>query len=261
MRNLGRLIRRFGFSVIRSTRIVESANTSDIEADEGFQSLFACCRSFTMTSPTRMYALYQAIDYIHQSGLKGDIVECGVWRGGSSMLAALALLERKNTDRSLYLYDTFSGMSEPTEQDRDLANTPAQTLLDAAPASDDADVWARAEFEDVRRNLLSTGYPQEKIKFVRGKVEDTIPATVPDKIALLRLDTDWYESTYHELQHLFPHLVNHGILIIDDYGHWMGAKAAVDQYFKKTGFPILLNRIDYTGRIGVKTEPFSAGAN
>jgi hypothetical protein len=261
MYSLKRLIRRFGFDVIRTSTVVELANTSDLESDESFRAHFSVCRPFTMTSPARMYALYKAIEYVHESGLKGDIVECGVWRGGSSMLAALALLERKNADRCLYLYDTFSGMSEPTERDRDVANTPARALLDVAPASDHPDVWARAELEDVRRNLLSTGYPQEKIRFVRGKVEDTIPAELPDRIALLRLDTDWYESTYHELEHLFPRLVNHGVLIIDDYGHWMGAKAAVDEYFEKTGFPILLNRIDYTGRIGVKTEPLGPRAD
>jgi O-methyltransferase len=253
------LIQRFGFDVIRTDKVVERANTSDLESDKAFVTLLARCRSFTMTSPARMYALYQAIDHIHTSGLKGDVVECGVWRGGSSMLAALALVERRDTDRTLYLYDTFAGMSEPTEKDRDLADTSARTLLDVAPASADADVWARAELDEVRRNLFSSGYPRERIKFIRGRVEDTIPETLPESIALLRLDTDWYESTFHELEHLFPRLVNYGVLIIDDYGHWKGAKEAVDEYFKKTGFSILLNRIDYTGRIGVKTEPSSQG--
>jgi hypothetical protein len=104
----------------------------------------------------------------------------------------------------------------------------------------------------VKLNIESTNYPKNLVHFVKGKVEDTIPQTMPEKIAILRLDTDWYESTYHELKHLFPKLVKGGIIIIDDYGHWKGAREAVDQYFTENGIHILLNRIDYTGRIGIK---------
>ena len=77
-----------------------------------------------------------------------------------------------------------------------------------------------------------------------------IPKYLPGEIALLRLDTDWYKSTQHELIHLYPLLVGSGVLIIDDYGHWQGAKKAVDEYFSDK--KILLNRIDYTGRISIK---------
>lgn len=91
--------------------------------------------------------------------------------------------------------------------------------------------------------------------FVKGKVEDTVPEKAPDRISLLRLDTDWYESTYHGLLHLYPRLSVGGVLIIDDYGHWAGAKKAVDQYLNENHLKLLLNRIDDTGRIGVKLEP------
>jgi O-methyltransferase len=83
-------------------------------------------------------------------------------------------------------------------------------------------------------------------------VEDTIPASVPEQIALLRLDTDWYESTKCELEILFPRLVKGGVIIIDDYGCWQGARKAVDEYFNKNNIAILLNRMDDTGRIGIK---------
>ena len=79
-----------------------------------------------------------------------------------------------------------------------------------------------------------------------------MPGYLPSGIALLRLDTDWYESTKHELEHLYPLLVSGGVIIIDDYGHWKGAKKAVDEYIKDNNLPLLLNRIDYTGRIGIK---------
>jgi hypothetical protein len=100
--------------------------------------------------------------------------------------------------------------------------------------------------------MAMTNYPQDKLNYVVGKVEDTIPETLPRKIALLRLDTDWYESTLHELNHLYPLLTEGGVLIIDDYGHWQGAKKAVDEYIEKNKLKILLNRIDYTGRIAIK---------
>jgi hypothetical protein len=98
----------------------------------------------------------------------------------------------------------------------------------------------------------STGYPSDLINYVEGKVEETIPVNAPDQISLLRLDTDWYESTKHELIHLYPRLVEGGVLIIDDYGHWQGARRAVDEYIEENNLPLLLCRIDYTGRITVK---------
>jgi hypothetical protein len=111
--------------------------------------------------------------------------------------------------------------------------------------------WCYASIEDVRQNILSTGYPEEKIYLVKGKVEHTIPKILPEKLSLLRLDTDWYESTKHELIHLCPQLSPEGILIIDDYGHWQGARKAVDEYFAEQNRKIYLHRIDYTGRIAV----------
>ena len=93
---------------------------------------------------------------------------------------------------------------------------------------------------------------RKRIHFIRGRVEDTIPAQAPARIALLRLDTDFYESTKHELIHLFPRLVPNGVLILDDYGHWQGARKAVDEYFEDNPCRILLNRIDFAARIGIK---------
>src|SRR5690606_23062787 len=105
-----------------------------------------------------------------------------------------------------------------------------------------------------KATMSLSAYPAGNIRYVAGKVEDTIPAVIPDKIAILRLDTDWYSSTKHELVHLFPKLSNGGILIIDDYGHWEGARKAVDEYFEETGTRIYLSRIDETGRVAVKQQ-------
>jgi hypothetical protein len=117
--------------------------------------------------------------------------------------------------------------------------------------SDTSD-WCYASLEDVRQNLASTGYGMERIAFVKGKVEDTLPGSAPDSISLLRLDTDWYESTLHELVHLFPRLSAGGVLIIDDYGHWRGARRAVDEYLRDNSIRMLFDRVDYSGRIAVK---------
>ena len=166
------------------------------------------------------------------------------------MAAALALLTDGDIARDLYLYDTFEGMTEPTETDRSFDGMSAADQLQSTTPGNG--VWCYAGLEEVQANFATTGYPAEKVRFVRGRVEDTIPGVVPDSIALLRLDTDWYESTRHELIHLYPRLVPGGVLIIDDYGHWQGAKRATDEYFASAGTPVFFHRLDYTGRIAVK---------
>jgi hypothetical protein len=146
------------------------------------------------------------------------------------------------------MYDTFEGMSEPTEMDLSFRGDKADVLLSKTIDNKETSVWCYASLEDVKKNLALTKYAH--IEFVQGKVEDTIPVTIPISIALLRLDTDWYESTAHELNYLYPLLTKNGVLIIDDYGHWEGARKAVDEYF--VGSNLLLNRIDYTGRLLIK---------
>lgn len=243
---LRKAFNRFGFDVIRynSTGIADFENFPDLSAEE--RKIVAAVKPFTMTGIERIVCLINAVTYISDNQISGDIVECGVWRGGSIMAAALMLLARGDTTRNLYLYDTFEGMSAPTQFDKSFDGVAAQTQM-----HQEAGKWCYASIEDVRENVLSTGYPKKKIYFVKGKVEDTIPQTIPAHLALLRLDTDWYESTKHELVHLYPRLAPEGVLIIDDYGHWQGARKAVDEYFAEQNRKIYLHRIDYTGRIAV----------
>lgn len=205
---------------------------------------------YTLTGHDRRASLLQAVDHVVRHQIPGDIVECGVWRGGSMMAVALGLLARGDTARHLYLYDTYEGMTAPTEADRSHTGEAAEAQLQRTARGEG--VWCEAGLEDVQANLWSTGYPRERIHFVRGPVEQTIPATLPAAVALLRLDTDWYESTRHELQHLYPLLAAQGVLIIDDYGHWQGARRAVDEYFAASATPIYLHRVDYTARLLVK---------
>jgi hypothetical protein len=142
-------------------------------------------------------------------------------------------------------------MSEPTNDDIAFDGNTAKSLLNKTERTKDI-IWCYGPIEEVKKNMLSTGYDPQKIIFTKGKVEDTIPGVLPNSISLLRLDTDWYESTRHELQYLYPLLKKNGVLIIDDYGHWQGARKAVDEYFNSASEKILLNRIDYTVRTGIK---------
>lgn len=213
------------------------------------------CRSvagMTMTSPERIVAVAQAARYIVESGIPGAIVECGVWRGGSMMAAASSLLSLGAKDRDLYLFDTYEGMAPPTERDVTYSGKSAATILARTRRAEGDSYWCIAGIEDVRGNLLATGYPEARIHLVKGRVEETLPSRAPDRIALLRLDTDWYESTQHELEHLYPRVASRGVVIIDDYGHWRGAKQAVDEFLRDQSPRPLLQRIDYTGRLFLK---------
>jgi hypothetical protein len=228
-----------------------AASHPDI-SDQAFYDLCRRCGPFTMTTIERMYALYQAVRHVTRAAIEGDVVECGVWRGGSSMLAALTLLESGDRARLIWLYDTFEGMPDPGEWDRDPRGAKMTDEWERHRHKTDDAVFAYASIADVRDNMDTTGFPRERTRLVKGKVEDTIPGTTPERIALLRLDTDWYESTRHELEHLYPLLAPGGVLIIDDYGYWQGARKAVDEWLAAQERPPLLVRVDDTGRTGVK---------
>jgi len=209
------------------------------------RALMARVRPYTMTSIERVTGLCNAVRYVVRSKIDGAIAECGVWKGGSMMSVALTLLELGEL-RDLYLFDTFEGMTPPTEEDVTYAGVTAAELL----ASPTGRMRLDAAMDQVRDAVASTGYPMDRVHFVPGRVEDTVPDRAPDRLALLRLDTDFYASTIHELAHLYPRLTTGGVLIIDDYGAWKGARQAVDEYFRDTA--ILLNRLDWTGRLMVK---------
>jgi len=221
------------------------------DVDPKVLAIFARVKPFTMTSPERIIALCEAVRYVDKHKIAGAFVECGVWRGGSSLAAALMFAGLGDGSREFYLFDTFEGMSAPTEFDkraRDAA--PAASLL--ATSDRDEKIWCVSSLEEVRANLSNAGCPMERTHLVEGRVEDTIPGAAPAEIAILRLDTDWYESTRHELEHLYARLAVGGVLIIDDYGAWEGARRAVDEFIDAAGAALFLNRIDETGRIAVK---------
>jgi len=237
-----RLLKRLGYELRRPTG---GLGPTEVE-------LFQRVRPFTGTTPQRVVGLVDAVKYVTRNKIPGSIVECGVWRGGSVMAVAWTLLELGDTARDIYLFDTFEGMSPPTEKDKLWDGTLVADALAARDRTQPDNLWAYAPLEAVQRNVRSTGYPADRFHFVQGKVEDTLPAQAPEQIALLRLDTDWYESTRHELTHLYPRLAPNGVLIIDDYGDFQGARLAVDEYFAGQAYAPLLSRMDSTGRMAIK---------
>ena len=251
-------LKKLGFDVVKYSQ-AEELNNNDVtqkefppDFDKEEIDIIREASPYTMTSPERIYALIQSVRYISKNNIDGDIVECGVWKGGSMMAAALTLSQIKDNNRHLYLFDTFEGMTEPTEKDLDYKGHSASTLLENSVKSDESSVWCYATLETVEETLQKTGYDREKLHFIKGKVEQTIPDKAPQNISILRLDTDWYESTRHELIHLFPRLSTGGVIIIDDYGFWKGSRLASDEYISQNNIKILFNRIDQAGRIGIK---------
>jgi glycosyltransferase involved in cell wall biosynthesis len=240
------LLRRHGYDIVQ----YRGDFPVDFSNDE--VRLIRSVQPYTMTSPERIYALIRAVAYLVNRNIPGSIVECGVWKGGSVMAVAKTLLQLNTLDRDLYLFDTFEGMPEPSNVDVSWYGGRASKKFNITKTSDESSNWCYAPLDEVRSLVYGTGYDKEKIHFIKGKVEDTIPENAPAVISLLRLDTDWYESTRHELVHLFPRLSRGGVIIIDDYGHWKGVRKAVDEYFSQNNISLLLNRIDYASRIGVK---------
>jgi O-methyltransferase len=217
--------------------------------DEQARAIIRAVQPRSMTGPAKLFALILATRYVVDHGVPGAIVECGVWRGGSMQAVALTLRDRGATDRELHLFDTFEGMPEPTAKDKRGDGTPASELLARSPKS--SKLWAIADLDDVRAGMAETGYPEASVHYHPGRVEETVPAHAPEEIAILRLDTDWYESTRHELDHLYDRLPSGGVLLIDDYGHWHGARQAVDEFLERTRARLLLVPMG-SGRIAVK---------
>ncbi|MEM8553529.1 MAG: TylF/MycF/NovP-related O-methyltransferase [Pseudomonadota bacterium] len=231
--------------------------TFDLNDHREFAALWEQVAPFTLTSPERGFALFQGVNAVLDNDLPGSFVECGVWKGGSAMLIALTLKMRK-ANRPIYLFDTFEGMTAPNGNDVDFQGNSAEDLMAGSKGGRVAElVKAAAGLDEVRANLETTGYNINAIRFVKGDVKDTLPITHTGQIALLRLDTDFYDSTLAEMQQLWPRLSRGGSFIIDDYGHWQGAKKAFHAYFDDGDHGYkkpLLWRIDYTGFGGVKLE-------
>jgi hypothetical protein len=220
------------------------------EADDFQLRTISSASKHSMTGPLRLWAFLRAIEHVAAQELVGDIVECGVWKGGNLVLAGL-MRKRLDLDAQIWGYDTYEGMSAPTERDRKtFGSTLAQEKFEKLDRGEHNE-WCYAAIDEVRDNFTRE-VGNSDVRLVKGKVEDTlqVPKNLPERISVLRLDTDWYESTKAELEVLYPRLVKGGVLIIDDYGEWAGAKQAVDEYF--AGQSIWLHYVDPSCRLLIK---------
>lgn len=244
------LANRFGY------QIVKVLNTGDVPFDMNpeFKSIYERSRDYTQTYVANLYSLYTAINYVVKNDIPGDVVELGVWKGGSMMAAALSLMGAGDASKNIWLYDTFTGMSEPSRED--IQTFDGMDAFGKWKKNEHGTInqWNYSPLEIVKQNMLSTDFPSDRLSFVKGPVEETIPDTLPENISILRLDMDWYNPTYHALVHLFPKLANKGVLIIDDYGWWQGCKKACDTYFEESRNIMMLNRIDVGARVMVKSS-------
>lgn len=202
------------------------------------------CEPYTMISTERLLQNIRSIDHVQTSKIPGDIVEIGVWKGGS-MLAMIKQYETYGeTSRDFHLYDTFSGMTPPSNYDKDTNGTLATRLM-SHPG-----VKAECSLGEVQSNLSKHAtYDTARVHYHKGDIRTN--TVYPDAIAVLRLDTDFYDSTKHELEHFYPLVSDGGIVMIDDYGHWLGCRKAVDE-FLQVHPEITLTPIDYTGVYFIK---------
>lgn len=246
-----------GLEVSRYNRPADAPATSEKEFPVDFESeyieIIKKVKPYTMTSSERLYQLVHYVKYIIENDIRGDFVECGVWRGGSilTMIETLKLLNA--TNRKIHLFDTFSS--------DDIFSTKS-AISEDEPLGIDSDSLKRhiaeqkidfsVNFDDVKKLMRETQYPPENIMFYVGRVEDTLPEANINSVALLRLDTDWYDSTKFQLESLYNKVTINGIVICDDYGFWKGHKKAVDEFLAENNINPLLLRNDYSCRLFIK---------
>tara|TARA_B100001093_G_scaffold114764_1_gene107102 strand:- start:1956 stop:2732 length:777 start_codon:yes stop_codon:yes gene_type:complete len=226
------------------------------ETSEFEKELFNICSNYSMTSHDRMFSLMKSLEYVIQNNVEGDLVECGVWKGGN-LIVFQKYVEKFNLNKKIFAYDTFEGMSQPDEIDKTFEGESASIQLDKLEKKN-VDrkkniLIADCSLEEVKNNFEKNTNKNNLI-CIKGKVEDTLlkDENLPKKISILRLDTDWYSSTKKELEILYPLLEKNGILLIDDYGYWQGAKKAVDEFFKDK--KVTMFKIDFTGRMIINSK-------
>lgn len=227
LRLKAQLFNKYGITISR--RVPRGQEIFPSFIDPEFVRVYRRYHERTMVPWKPLYWSWLAARHVSLHGIPGDVVECGVYRGGCSIIMATA------HNRNAWLYDTFTGMAEPGEFDfkgeKKGDRFDAMKRYEAVRLDGYVD-WVYSSIDEVLDAIRNSEVDDNRFRLVKGKVEDTIPEQVPDTIALLRLDTDFYESTRHELEHLYPKLSSGGILIVDDYGSWAGSRKAVDEFLE-----------------------------
>ncbi|HSB10357.1 MAG TPA: TylF/MycF/NovP-related O-methyltransferase [Blastocatellia bacterium] len=203
-----------------------------------FARFYRLVRPYTMSSNARLRGLHRGVRHVVMNNTLGDVVECGAARGGSAALMGLTL-NRLDARRTLWVFDTFEGLPPPTLDDPDFETAKLYTGT------------CRGELDEVEALFERLGILSNS-KFVKGLFQETLPACTVEKIAVLHVDGDWYDSVRVCLDHLYDRVSPGGIIQIDDYGHWAGARKAVDEFLRQRDIDVALRRLDYTGRQFIK---------
>ena len=249
----------FGLEITKKENLTKTRFPAEfpVEFTEEEKKFFFHIRenNLSMTSNERLYATVMACKHVLERNIEGDFIECGVWRGGNALLAA-SIFKFYGSDKKVYLFDTFEGMTTPTQDDKAVGTGELAIVQFNKHQGKLHNEWCYASLEDVKNNFDKAGLLSSNILFIKGDVLKTLERdeNLPAKISVLRLDTDWYESTKKELEVLYPRLSRGGVLIIDDYGQWAGSKKATDEYFENVGNRPFLQYTDYTGRVGIKFD-------
>ena len=189
-------------------------------------------RGYTAVFVPRLVALYKLSEEINQRSVPGDIVECGVYNGGSAAIMA-SLCEKSPVSRNVWLFDSFEGLPKPT--DKDGAEAPAY------------EGWCHGDLSKVKEVLRKLRVPESRVHIVKGWFQDTFPKVEIPKIAILHIDADWYESVKLCLERFYDSVQPGGYIVLDDYGDWEGCRIATDEFLKRRAIDVKLIQVDYTG--------------
>ena len=244
-RSVQRLVNGFGYEIVRNQSAREQTQLQSIDPE--FIELYENCQAFSSLGIGRLTDLYMAASYVIDRGVPGDCVECGVGMGGVGSLWA-SVLARASQDRGLYLFDTYEGAPSPGAFDEFSGSS--ESARERWRRIKNQTDWTEFTVESIKSLIAASGFPAEQVHLVPGLVQDTIPEHAPEQISLLHLDTNYYDSTIHELRNLLPRLSKFGVLAIDDYGNLPGVKKAVDEYVADTNMKLFFTTHG-TGRIAV----------
>jgi len=233
-------LRKFGL-------VISKIKPTIVEISKEEELMIQISKKYSMTTEIRMWALLNSLKKIYNEKIDGDIVECGIWKGGNIILIK-NFLDKNKQNKKIYCYDTFEGMKDTLSVDNELSTGKS---ADEIITNNEA-YLCKSSLEETKKNIEENVESFDGINFIKGKVEDTLikEKNLPEKISICRLDTDYYESTKIELEILYPRLEKGGVLIVDDYGHWAGSKKAVDEYFKD--IYVMKHYVDYACRLIVK---------
>jgi len=245
------ILKFFNYKIISKNEWNKKVENLIVEASNDELKMFEKINEISLTSLPNRWSLYQSLSYIQENNIEGDIVETGVFKGANLVLIN-DFLNKFNIDKKIYAYDTYEGQPKPSNLDFDYKGNSMIKKFSNSDKKNSNSVYC--SLENVKKNIEKySNNNLNKLIFIKGKVEETLrdEKNVPSQISLLRLDTDFYDSIKKSLEILYPKLIKGGVLIIDDYGHFKGAKIAVDDYFRDKK-SIWMHRVDYTCRLMIK---------